>query len=175
MDTADNTISSDPEKIIQDYHKLAYSIAWSYRNHGVPLEDLQQESLMGLLAAHERFDPSMNTKFSTYAVYWIKKYVLSAISKEHSTSLQAVELVEEHLSKAEFHLSSTDRIDSESEEELSLPSDMPPKEQQVIQLSYQKRMTLKEIAEIMNISPEAVKQLRQKALRRLKHILPNSH
>ncbi|MDZ4121199.1 MAG: sigma-70 family RNA polymerase sigma factor [Candidatus Cloacimonadaceae bacterium] len=160
----------DPEKLIATYQKLAYSFAYSYRNHGVPIEDLQQESLIGLLEAARRFDPSMNAKFSTYAVYWIKKYVLAAISKEHCTSLDATELQEKHLAHDIPALSLSDSMhDCCMESRLTLPDEIPALEKCVILLSYQQNLTIKEIATKLGLTNEKVKQLRSKALRRLRN------
>jgi RNA polymerase primary sigma factor len=39
----------------------------------MPLEDLIEEGNLGLLRAAEAYDPSMNTRFSTYASYWIRQ------------------------------------------------------------------------------------------------------
>jgi RNA polymerase sigma factor (sigma-70 family) len=45
------------------------------RFRGSGLEDLIAEGNLGLLRAVECFDPSFNTRFSTYASYWIKQSI----------------------------------------------------------------------------------------------------
>ena len=52
-------------KVAMIYHKL-------YKN----LQDLIQEGNLGLLQAVRRFDPSQGTRLATYAVWWIKAYIL---------------------------------------------------------------------------------------------------
>ena len=52
-------------KVAMIYHKV-------YRN----LLDLIQEGNLGLLQAVRRFDPSQGTRLATYAVWWIKAYIL---------------------------------------------------------------------------------------------------
>jgi RNA polymerase primary sigma factor len=42
-------------------------------------QDLIEEGNLGLLRAVEGFDPSMNTRFSTYASYWIKQSIKRAL------------------------------------------------------------------------------------------------
>lgn len=64
---------------------LAASIARGYTNRGLPLEDLLQEGLMGVIKAVEKFDPRMGFKFSTYATWWIKQSIIRAISLQTRT------------------------------------------------------------------------------------------
>jgi RNA polymerase primary sigma factor len=54
-----------------------------YRSAGVAIEDLLNEGNLGLIEAARHFDPRHGTKFITYAVWWIRKAILKAIS-EHS-------------------------------------------------------------------------------------------
>ncbi len=58
--------------------RLVVSVAVGYRGRGVPLEDLIQEGNVGLIEAVERFDPEMGNRFSTYAVWRIRKAVQRA-------------------------------------------------------------------------------------------------
>ncbi len=46
--------------------------------NGAPNEDLFQEGIVGLLAAVTRFRPEYQTKFSTYATYWIRYFIQRA-------------------------------------------------------------------------------------------------
>jgi RNA polymerase primary sigma factor len=55
------------------------NIARSYVNKGLALQDLIEEGNLGLLRAVEGFDPTMNTRFSTYASYWIKQSIKRAL------------------------------------------------------------------------------------------------
>jgi RNA polymerase sigma-32 factor len=56
--------------------KLAMEYQSSWLNN---LQDLIQEGNMGLLQALVKFDPSKNAKFSYYASYWIRAYILKYI------------------------------------------------------------------------------------------------
>ncbi|HEV2946462.1 MAG TPA: RNA polymerase sigma factor RpoD/SigA [Gemmataceae bacterium] len=55
--------------------RLVVAIARSYVGHGMGIEDLIAEGNLGLLRAAKDFDPSRNTRFSTYASYWIKQAI----------------------------------------------------------------------------------------------------
>ncbi len=55
--------------------RLAYSFALRFRKSNCSLEDLVQESNMGLIQAADHFDATMNVKFPTYATYWMQNYV----------------------------------------------------------------------------------------------------
>ena len=59
--------------------RLVVNIARSYAGRGLALHDLIEEGNLGLLRAVEGFDPSMNTRFSTYASYWIKQSIKRAL------------------------------------------------------------------------------------------------
>jgi RNA polymerase primary sigma factor len=41
----------------------------------IPLDEVVQEGNLGLLRAVEKYDPNAGTRFSTYAVWWIRAYV----------------------------------------------------------------------------------------------------
>ena len=59
--------------------RLVVNIARSYAGKGLTLQDLIAEGNLGLLRAVEGFDPAMNTRFSTYASYWIKQSMKRAV------------------------------------------------------------------------------------------------
>jgi RNA polymerase primary sigma factor len=70
------------------YHDLVKSnlsfvvkIASEYKNMGLPFEDLLNEGNIGLIEAAHHFDPSRGTKFITYAIWWIRKSILKALSQ----------------------------------------------------------------------------------------------
>jgi RNA polymerase primary sigma factor len=63
---------------------LVRSIARSYSGRSVPFEDLVQEGTIGLIRAVEKFDYSRGLKFSTYAVWWIRRSMMSAVNAERT-------------------------------------------------------------------------------------------
>ncbi len=70
-------------RIIEANLRLVLSIVRPYRNQTrVPLLDLVQEGNIGLMRAVEKFDPARETKFSTYATWWIWQAVNKALEEK---------------------------------------------------------------------------------------------
>jgi RNA polymerase primary sigma factor len=67
------------ERMVRANLRLVVNIARSYTGKGLGLQDLIEEGNLGLLRAVEGFDPGMNTRFSTYASYWIKQSIKRAL------------------------------------------------------------------------------------------------
>jgi len=67
--------------------KFIAMIARQYSGQGMLLDDLIQEGNLGLLKAIELFNPILGNKFLTYASWWIKNSILSALS-EHNRQVR---------------------------------------------------------------------------------------
>src|ERR1041385_748429 len=67
------------DRMVRGNLRLVVNIARSYTGKGLGLQDLIEEGNLGLLRAVEGFDPDMNTRFSTYASYWIKQSIKRAL------------------------------------------------------------------------------------------------
>ncbi len=59
--------------------RLVISVAKHFRDRGLQMEDLVNEGNVGLVNAVDRFDPSVGSRFSTYASYWIDQAIRRAI------------------------------------------------------------------------------------------------
>jgi RNA polymerase primary sigma factor len=73
------------DQMIRANLRLVVSIARGYVGKGLSLQDLIEEGNLGLLRAVEGFDPTMNTRFSTYASYWIKQSIKRALVNTANT------------------------------------------------------------------------------------------
>jgi len=67
------------DRMVRANLRLVVNIARGYSGKGLALQDLIEEGNLGLLRAVEGFDPNMNTRFSTYASYWIKQSIKRAL------------------------------------------------------------------------------------------------
>jgi len=67
------------DQMVRANLRLVVNIARGYTGKGLGLQDLIEEGNLGLLRAVEGFDPTMNTRFSTYASYWIKQSIKRAL------------------------------------------------------------------------------------------------
>jgi RNA polymerase primary sigma factor len=63
------------DRMINSNLRLVVSIAKRYQGHGLPLSDLIQEAMFGLIRAAEKFDWRRGYKFSTYATLWIRQAI----------------------------------------------------------------------------------------------------
>ena len=73
------------EQMIQSNLRLVISIAKRYSHLGMPISDLIEEGNMGLMRAVTKFNPGKGFRFSTYAAWWIKQYVLRSIANQGKT------------------------------------------------------------------------------------------
>jgi len=71
------------DELIESNLSFVVKVASEYRNLGLPFEDLLNEGNIGLIEAAHRYDASKGTKFITYAIWWVRKSILKALS-EHS-------------------------------------------------------------------------------------------
>ena len=74
--------SSARQKLAEGNLRLVVSLAKHYTGRGVQMMDLIQEGNMGLMRAAEKYDYTMENRFSTYASWWIKEAMQRAIDQQ---------------------------------------------------------------------------------------------
>lgn len=72
---------STRKDLVEANLRFVVKLARQYRFCGAPLEDLISEGNIGLMEAARRFDPSRGVRFSSYAAWWIRKYMVSALNR----------------------------------------------------------------------------------------------
>ncbi len=110
------------------------------------MQDLIEEGNLGLLRAVEGFDPSMNTRFSTYASYWIRQSIKRALVNTGKTIRIPAYMVE--------LLTKWRRASAQLQEELG----RTPTNEEIarsMNLSKKKLAIIKKAIRVYNAAPQA--------------------
>ena len=67
------------EKLVASHLRLVVSVAYDFKNYGVPMGELIASGNMGLMQALQKFDPEKGFRFSTYVMFWIKAEIYETI------------------------------------------------------------------------------------------------
>jgi RNA polymerase sigma-32 factor len=71
-------------ELVRAYMRLVVSTASRFKNYGLPMSDLVQEGVVGLMQAAARFEPERDVRFSTYAAWWIRSAMQDFILRNWS-------------------------------------------------------------------------------------------
>jgi RNA polymerase sigma-32 factor len=185
--------------IIETHLLFVVKIAHGFRRYGLALADLVAEGNIGLLLALERFDPSRNVRFISYAVWWIRALMLAHIQRHrsivHGPREMSVRLDERDVSldAPRSHDGAETRVvtlvrEDESQEEGMLRADrerrvratldaiepsLPPRERYILRhrLLSDEPARLRDIGRHFGVSRERVRQLELRVKRKLQHAL----
>jgi RNA polymerase primary sigma factor len=119
------------EKLIKSNLRFVVSVSKQYQNQGLSLPDLINEGNLGLIKAAQRFDETRGFKFISYAVWWIRQSILQALAEQ-------ARIVRLPLNK----IGSINKINKTYAE---------------LEQKFEREPTILEIAKILEIAPEDVK------------------
>ncbi len=179
-------------KLVETNLRFVVKIASQYRNQGVDFEDLISEGNIGLMKAAAKFDATKGLRFVNFAVVYIREQIEKSLPEKqeecapvrgagasldaplgHRTNMNLLSvLVNKDASMAD------ERVHSEAIEdavEYALTS-LTDRESRIVNAFYgigQEHETMSEIAEDMGLKRERVRQIRDKAVRRLRKTFKN--
>jgi RNA polymerase primary sigma factor len=133
------------DRMVRANLRLVVNIARNYTGKGLALQDLIEEGNLGLLRAVEGFDPTMNTRFSTYASYWIKQSIKRALVNTAKTIRIPAYMVE--------LLSKWRRAAAQLQDELGRPATQE-EIARVLELPRKKLNIIKKAIRIYNSTPQ---------------------
>ena len=177
------------EALINANLKFVPTVAKQFKGCGLPFADIVEEGNIGLIKAIDRFDPKKDTKVISYAVWWIRKNIIEAIEKRGVLDVDNIDdyLPTNHDKKDDNETVETRIAIPEKndfvEEKQTAPIDainileelfegVPERERYIVSdyfgLDGIKPKTLEEIGEEFNLTKERVRQLNEKALKKMR-------
>jgi RNA polymerase sigma-32 factor len=72
------------DALVKSHLRLAAKVARRYRGYGLPISDITAEANVGLVVAATRFEPDRGSRFSTYALWWMKASIHDYILRSWS-------------------------------------------------------------------------------------------
>jgi len=117
------------ERMINSNLRLVVSQARRYQGHGLSMEDLVQEGMLGLIRAVEKFDWRRGFKFSTYGILWIRQAIQRGLQNHGRTIRVPVHVAQRQVKVRKLESELSTRLGREpSDEELAAVAELPLQE-----------------------------------------------
>jgi RNA polymerase primary sigma factor len=106
--------------------RLVVAQARRYQGHGLPLEDLVQEGMLGLIRAVEKFDYRKGFKFSTYGTLWIRQAIQRGLQNSGRTIRLPVHVAQRQVKVRKVEGELNLKLGREpTDEEIALVAELP--------------------------------------------------
>jgi RNA polymerase primary sigma factor len=117
------------ERMINSNLRLVVSVAKKYQGQGLPLGDLIQEGMLGLIRATEKFDWRKGFKFSTYGTLWIRQAIQRGLGNTSRTIRLPVHIGQRQRKIARMERELSAKLGREpTDDELATAVDLPVEE-----------------------------------------------
>ncbi|MBA3264260.1 MAG: sigma-70 family RNA polymerase sigma factor [Thermoleophilaceae bacterium] len=114
------------DRMINSNLRLVISVARKYQGQGLPLGDLIQEGMLGLIRAVEKFDWRKGFRFSTYATLWIRQAIQRGLENTSRTIRLPVHVAQRSRKVGRIERELTTKLGHEpTDEEIAEAADLP--------------------------------------------------
>jgi RNA polymerase primary sigma factor len=69
-----------PDELVKDNLSFVIAVARKFQHNGISIEDLINEGNLGMIMASKKYRPDMGAKFISYAVWYIKAWILTLLN-----------------------------------------------------------------------------------------------
>jgi RNA polymerase primary sigma factor len=177
------------ERLIKANLKFVPTVAKQFKGCGLPFADIIEEGNIGLIKAIDRFDPKRDNKVISYAVWWIRKCILEAIEKKGLLEAENIDDIYKQVNDDDEIKPDEDNVKVIVPEKINFEEDsepafnvkqiveelfdgIPERERSIISDYYglygDSPKTLDEIGLEINLTKERVRQLNEKALKKMR-------
>jgi RNA polymerase primary sigma factor len=114
------------ERMINSNLRLVVSQARRYQGHGLSMEDLVQEGMLGLIRAVEKFDWRRGFKFSTYGTLWIRQAIQRGLQNHGRTIRVPVHVAQRQVKVRKLESELSAKLQREpTDEEIAAVAELP--------------------------------------------------
>ncbi len=114
------------DRMINANLRLVVSQARRYQGHGLPMEDLVQEGMFGLIRAVEKFDWRRGFKFSTYGTLWIRQAMQRGLQNHGRTIRVPVHVAQRQVKVRKIESELSTKLSREpTDEEIAAVAEIP--------------------------------------------------